>query len=211
MADDGGKRSEGRGDKRTYSSPLREQQQERTREIIVEAICAQVLESGVSDFSVQDIARRANVSLRTVYRYFPAREDLLAAVDDAWTKKQPRPLPEHPSELPALIADIFNYFEANKALLEAATVTSLGRQVHGRSRARRLAAMKDMLAKHTPHLDSATQMQRLAAIRVLSGSDSWRTMTRDFGMSTEDAIKSVQWALQLLLDDTLTKKKGERR
>jgi hypothetical protein len=90
-------------------------------------------------------------------------------------------------------------------------VTSLGRQVHGRSRARRLAAMKDMLAKHTPHLDSATQMQRLAAIRVLSGSDSWRTMTRDFGMSTEDAIKSVQWALQLLLDDTLTKKKGERR
>src|SRR3712207_6425766 len=92
-------------EKRTYNSPLREQQQERTREIIVDAICAQVVESGANDFSVQDIARRANVSLRTVYRYFPAREDLMAAVDEAWAKKQPRPLPDHPADMPKLIAD----------------------------------------------------------------------------------------------------------
>ena len=65
---------------RNYRSPLREKQASETRAAIVAALAEQVLDHGMVDFSIPRLAERAGVSVRTVYRYFPNREDLLNAV-----------------------------------------------------------------------------------------------------------------------------------
>src|SRR5689334_6946244 len=56
---------------------LREQHAELTRERILGAV-AELLESG-PDLTVPDVAATSGVSLRTIYRYYPTREQLLEA------------------------------------------------------------------------------------------------------------------------------------
>jgi AcrR family transcriptional regulator len=52
---------------------------QRNRDRILEAAHALVAETGV-DATMEDIARHAGVAVGTLYRHFPAKEDLVAAV-----------------------------------------------------------------------------------------------------------------------------------
>jgi AcrR family transcriptional regulator len=51
---------------RQYRSPLRGEQQQQTRERILEAAVAQIAEEGLAELTVPLVAERAGVSLRTV-------------------------------------------------------------------------------------------------------------------------------------------------
>jgi AcrR family transcriptional regulator len=57
----------------------RERAQERLERIILAAYDL-IGETGGTDFTLQDVAARAGVSLRTFYQYFDGRDDLLLAV-----------------------------------------------------------------------------------------------------------------------------------
>src|SRR5579859_1336459 len=47
---------------------------------LLDAASAAFLEHGADDVSLEEIARRAGVGIGTLYRHFPARQDLLEAV-----------------------------------------------------------------------------------------------------------------------------------
>lgn len=66
---------------RTYSSPLREAQAERTRERVVDA-ALRVLGSQSAAFTMPAVAKAARVSLPTVYRLFPNKTSLASAAAD---------------------------------------------------------------------------------------------------------------------------------
>jgi AcrR family transcriptional regulator len=61
-----------------HDGPVRVDAQ-RNRDRILEAARALVAETGV-DATMEDIARHAGVAVGTLYRHFPAKEDLVAAV-----------------------------------------------------------------------------------------------------------------------------------
>jgi AcrR family transcriptional regulator len=56
---------------------LREKQLDLTREAILEAFAAEVVEGGLDELSFRSVAERAGVSERTVFRHFPTREELI--------------------------------------------------------------------------------------------------------------------------------------
>src|SRR4051794_25144774 len=80
---------------RRYTNTRREQQAAQTRELILGAV-VRVLAGGLADVSVPAIAREAGVSVRTVYRHFPTKRDLLLALGEhmdrqAGYEMEPRP------------------------------------------------------------------------------------------------------------------------
>ena len=59
-------------------APLRARQAELNRQVILDSV-VNLLEANETDgVSMQEIARESGVSLRTLYRYFPTRRELLA-------------------------------------------------------------------------------------------------------------------------------------
>jgi AcrR family transcriptional regulator len=67
---------------------------EQTRRRILEATMAEHAERGILATSIQDVARRADVAVGTVYRHFPTLEELVAACGALSFEMLPLPSPE---------------------------------------------------------------------------------------------------------------------
>src|SRR3954468_9860015 len=67
-------------DGRLYDNSHRAAQAAQTHEAILDAL-VRVMARGVADLSMPAVARESGVSLRTVYRHFPTKRDLLAALN----------------------------------------------------------------------------------------------------------------------------------
>ncbi|MCB9545706.1 MAG: TetR/AcrR family transcriptional regulator [Myxococcales bacterium] len=176
---------------RTYTSALREQQAEQTRLRIIEALVAQVVDQGLADFAVPQVAREAGVSTRTVYRYFPTRDDLLAAVGDHLQQVAPGPeWPAGPADLARYVRELFFWFEANQQLVQAAHITQLGRDVQARLRSDRWRRVRALISSLAGPGDPDGRLA-FGPIRALMSSQSWLSMTRELGMSTAEAADAV--------------------
>src|SRR5690242_21800086 len=64
---------------------LQERRAALAREAILEALVAHLEAGDVDTVGMEDLAREAGVSRRTLYRYFPTRADLIAAAGD-WVR-----------------------------------------------------------------------------------------------------------------------------
>jgi AcrR family transcriptional regulator len=78
---------------RRYASPLREQQAERTRRAVLRAARSLFTRRGYADTSVAEVARRAQVSVDTVYASVGRKPQLLLAVVDMALAGGDEPVP----------------------------------------------------------------------------------------------------------------------
>jgi AcrR family transcriptional regulator len=81
--------------KRKYTLGKRAEQQDETRQRIVEATMALHEELGPARTTISAIAERAGVQRLTVYRHFPDEQALFGACTSTWAARHPwPPLPE---------------------------------------------------------------------------------------------------------------------
>lgn len=194
---------------RDYNSPLREKQTVDTRAAIVEALLEQVTDESLADFSIPKVAERAGVSVRTVYRYFPTREDLLDAVRREFGSSHDLPQPESLEDLPAHTRRLFAHFERNKAGVVAALNTRLGQEAHARSRRPRFKKLQRMIDEATPDLSQAERLGLFAVSRALVSADAWRTMRDAVGAEhVDDATEAASWAIEAVIKEA--KKRNAR-
>src|SRR5262249_16282173 len=102
---------------RIYRSPLREERAVQTRERILDGLVKVMGKDGMGKLSIPLIARAAGVSFPSVYRFFPKKRDLAAALDESAHRKgsfhfSKFPPMETPDDLANIIPITFQRREA---------------------------------------------------------------------------------------------------
>src|SRR2546421_9522442 len=114
--------------RRAYDGALRSQQAGKTRERVLDAVIAALARQ--EEISVAGLAKAAGVSVPTVYRYFPTRELLMDAAQDAIGARLGRPgWPDSAQELVACVPDRYAWFERNSLLIRAILSSGFGRDL----------------------------------------------------------------------------------
>jgi AcrR family transcriptional regulator len=191
-----------RGATRTYNSPLRTEQMERTHERILEAAAEQLLEEGLEELSLPRAAQRARVSVPTIYRHFSTKEALMQELTD-WVDRELRlsEVPESIDEFTEYVPRFFAYLDENEALVRARLLSGVHRQIHHDTRRRRDKLVEKAMEDVTARLDPLDARRACAVVRVLMNSAAWEMMRDNWNLTGEQAGEAAAWAIRILVEE----------
>lgn len=191
---------------------LREQHALATRERILGAV-ADLLESGDADeVTVPAVAEASAVSLRTIYRYYPTREELLEAAgrwigDELLKHAYPRDLDE--------VADLYQEgardFDERPGLVRALAFSQLGRHVRGYRRRERLQAIGQALRSELVELSEPELQQAEAVLAYLHNMLAYTTLREENGLAGQEIGEAIGWAIRTLIADLRKRNRNSRR
>lgn len=195
---------------RSYHSPLRDRRAAETRALVLEALAELVTERASTEFSVQEVADRAQVSLRTVYRYFPSRQALLDGLTDlvdermddlrtdgevGWQDLDQRRL----DGLLAAIPAVFERFDQLEPLSSAMALLSAGNQRRARGHEERTDTFREVLADELAGLPDEQAPATFAVVRHLVSSTTWFALREEFELDGREAGEAVARAVHDVL------------
>ena len=191
------------GAERQYTSPLRSEQAAATRDRIVEATVALLQHSDVNSFSMQDVADRAGVALRTVYRAFPTKDELIAGVLDAIRERfdaaagtPPTTREELQASVPGAVRAVYELEPLYRALF----ATAAGREAHRATAGERSASVKQAFADGLERMDERQRRLVSSVLYLVTSSRSVLWLKDYAGLDVDEASDAVAWALGALTD-----------
>jgi AcrR family transcriptional regulator len=194
---------------RTYDSPLRRENAERTRKRILDATAATITENG--DFVVAEVAERAGVAVRTIYHHFPDRESMLDGLGEWLAEDLGYPRLEWPEDLASFADKTVGIAEQVDADIDKMRVffsTPVGQAARKQGRARRLEHLRHLADAELAHVDSQTAEWAVVIIHELASSRTWLAMHEDAGFGVIEAAEAVRWAIQTLLESLRVEPNG---
>jgi AcrR family transcriptional regulator len=180
---------------------LADRQADLTRRLILDTASAMLEDTPVGELTVRAVAKQANISERTVFRYFATREEFLDGVAEAVSGKMA--LPRAPSTVEELLAApraLFTRFEAVRELTRAALHTDLFhrmRETHAKVRWTAIQAIVDTLA---PRRSERERRLAAANIRFYLAASTWHYFRFYFRFNLEDSIACAELAIRQALD-----------
>jgi AcrR family transcriptional regulator len=189
---------------RPYESPLRAAQTEQTRLRILEATTDVLADPASEEVTIPLVAKRAQVSLRTVYRHFATREALL----DAWAEWVDERLqihlqsyPDSAERLGPFARELYRSYDEAGALVRAMLASKAGRAMRERTRRRRQRGFNRAMRDLTAGLDPQERARALAVVYLLVSAPAWQAMREQSGLDGVEAGKAAAWALRVLTDE----------
>jgi AcrR family transcriptional regulator len=197
---------------RVYKSPLREERSVQTRERILDGLVQVMARNGIAELSIPLVAREAGVSIPSVYRYFPTKRDLIAALDEYAHRKgsftfAEYPPMETPDDLAEIVPQTFKRREAIESTLSAAMNSKLGYAIRRPEFEERAKYYAKALR---PAMDGLSRKERqffTDVVFVLSSFSCVRAFRDYLGLSTDEAGERVAWAIRTLARGAETKAK----
>ena len=182
---------------RPYRKKRRAELEEQTRLRITESAVALHEQLGPARTSISAVAERAGVRRSTVYRHFPDEESLFAACSSHWRAANPPPDPQawaaiaDPGErTETALRELYAFYGRTEGMY-----TSLLRderlvppvQTRLRDFYGYLGAIQDVLMAGRGLRGHAARRTR-AAIGHALAFPTWRSLTREQGLSDDDAV-----------------------
>jgi len=178
---------------RRYELKRRAERQDETRERIVEAAIELHQTLGPRATTVSDIARRAGVGRVTVYRHFPDELALGHACSGRYNERNPPPEPDawktiaDPAErLRVALRATYAYHRATDAMTTRVLADGRDHPIMAPYHAHWQYATDVLLAPWRARGRRRTLLR--AAIGLALSFDTWRMLTRDHGLTDEQAI-----------------------
>lgn len=181
----------------TRRSPLSTKHADLTQRLILDAAVA-LLEAGlVSDLSVRAVAKRADISERTMFRYFATRDALLDAVAAEVSRRLAAPPdPQTVAELLAYPRAIYRRFEESAALTVAALHSEIYHRIRTTDAQRRGAAVRALIDREAPQAAERERKLAAADIHYHVVASTWRYFRSNFGLSLEEASDCARGAIE---------------
>lgn len=174
-------------------------QRESTRNAVLDTAQAMLRERPESAISHEAIANRSGIAARTVYRHFPTRGHLGAALwarmrDDTGTL-----WPTTEAEIAPSVRAQFAQFEKHETFVRASIVTPAMAQYQAHGSAEGRAAFQQSLADVTRDLSPAESRRLIAVCVALYSAPFWQ-MLRDRGkLSAEEARQAAATAFEAVI------------
>jgi AcrR family transcriptional regulator len=174
------------------------------------------LERRSDGFSVQDVADRAGLTHRTVYRYFPTRQELLAA-----TVKHLAPrIAEVPLSKVSTVEEWIDTLSAHFARTEAnfesirsvvvATLAADDMRLFGHSVRDRDTHLREVFRRQFPDLDDGDVRRTFATLRHLTSSTSYIYFRLRFRLSPAEATEAIQSTASLVVEQAARRDRAAR-
>jgi AcrR family transcriptional regulator len=166
--------------------------QDQTRRRITEAAVALHGSLGPARTTISAVAKRAGVQRATVYRHFPDEAALFAACSCHWSAANPPPDPgswaaiaDGEERTRRALTDLYAYFARTEEMLE--------RLIRDEDR---VEVLPPLMAPFWSYLDAVAELlappragkRTRAALRHAVDFRTWRSLTRDGGLTDEDAV-----------------------
>lgn len=190
---------------------LRDAHKDLTRERILEAVVDCLNEEERDELTIEDVAAKAGVTKRTIYRHFTTRDELMKA---AWPVMQRRVgLPgtgfaNTADQVANIALNLFPAFDGMAGAVRASAFSRPGLEmrmsVNEQRKAGFLAAVKDA----RPELGKQEQLRLAATVQMLNSAFTWAVMRDFWDLSGEEAGRAVSEATKVLLG--LTPQKAGR-
>jgi len=191
---------------------LREQHALATRERILGAV-ADLLEAGrAEELTVPAVAEASGVSLRTIYRYYPTREELLEAAG-RWIGDEllRHPYPSHLDEVADHYQEGAKDFDRRPGLVRALAFSQLGQHVRGYRRRERLEAIGRALRTELMNLSESELRQAEAVLAYLHNMLAYTSLREENGLSGDEIGEAIGWAIRTLIADLRKRNRHSRR
>jgi AcrR family transcriptional regulator len=179
---------------------LRTRQAAVARKAILEALVRHLEAGDADDLPMEDLAREAGVSRRTLYRYFPSRAGLLEEAGE-WIRAEVLQLPvEIGAEgITASFRAATSRLQRYPLLARALLRTRTGRAVRSGYRGERVEAIRRAVRAEAPDASPAELERAAAVLAYLCSSNAWTTIQDESGLDGPSAGASVEWAIETLL------------
>lgn len=175
---------------------LRDQQAELTRELIMRAFQELLRNDHPDAITYPQVAEAAGVSLRTVYRYFPTRADLLQ-IAAAWftdlTGEVPWDDPRTVRDLAAVLPQIGRLFDEHTNVFRALSEIELERP--------RRDAVAAAIADVSGNLAPSEVRGAEAMLGYIRSGRAWLVLHEQYGLAGDEVVATLDWAAGSLLDD----------
>lgn len=175
-----------------------------TRDLILEALAGLIAEGRLAEFSVQDVADGAGVSLRTVYRHFASREALLDAFLP-WAEEQvvasgSLVFPVGADDIPPYLREKVEGLERLGPLVIAFSKLDSATGVTSAVASKSLRTIRAALAEVTGGLDREMAEAVVWTIRMLWSHKTWAVIHEEGGVDARHAGAAMAWAVELMIE-----------
>ena len=181
--------------KRTYTLKRRAEQKAETRQRIVEAAVDLHGSVGPAQTTISMVAERAGVQRHTLYAHFPDERSLFLACSGLANERDPMPdaepwrtVKDRRARLRLGLAEIYAWFARNAEL--AAHVL---RDAEYHPLTREMAELRTVpqMAIYGDVLGEGLGARQRAALHLALSFFTWRTLTREGGLESDDAVETM--------------------
>ncbi|MGX1928751.1 TetR/AcrR family transcriptional regulator [Flagellimonas sp. 2504JD4-2] len=182
----------------------RKKQKLKTRNRILEA-ANRLIESG-NDITLEDIAKEAEVSRATIYRYYSNIDSLstelvlhlnVPSTDTILEEFSGNGVKTSILGIQKIYLDfILETEKASKKFLAAFLSTTDSKLVRGQNR---ITALKEFFRQHSTDIDAKTQSKLIHLTVLLMGIESIIATKDVCGLNSKESVETLQWGLQMIL------------
>ena len=186
----------------TSRPSLRQAQRAVTEQRIIEALAALIDEEHPLEISMTSVARRAGVSEPTLYRHFPTKRDLFAALAGYQFQTVAAGLaPASADELGDAVRTVFQRSAGMENLIRWTLASTDPERVPRPNVQARLDMLRDALGSQTDAGDDSAQFL-LHTVILLTSPMAWLYWKDYLGLDPAAAAATAGWAIKALVGAT---------